>query len=211
LCGERKPRRACPALGRSICPVCCGTKREVEIACPPDCEYLTVARAHPAAVERRRQQSDVTVFLSTLQDLNEDQMGLLSSVLTAVRGFRPDGFARLIDADVAEAAGAVAATLETAARGLIYEHRPGSLAARQLAAVLGDLLKRAPGAGRTAFERSAATVLRRVERTAREARRQIAESDTAYLDLLGRMLKSAESADAAADDPASTPPSLIIP
>ena len=40
LCGERKAKRACPALNRHICAVCCGTKRLVEINCPADCVYL---------------------------------------------------------------------------------------------------------------------------------------------------------------------------
>jgi class 3 adenylate cyclase len=39
----------------------------------------------------------------------------------------------LNDDDVADAAGALAATFETAARGVIYEHAPESLVARRLA------------------------------------------------------------------------------
>ena len=45
LCQSRPPRRACPALGREICPVCCGTKRQVEIRCPESCVYLSQRRA----------------------------------------------------------------------------------------------------------------------------------------------------------------------
>ena len=48
LCHTRKPRRACPALNQTICAVCCGTKRLIEIQCPDDCVYLTSAREHPA-------------------------------------------------------------------------------------------------------------------------------------------------------------------
>ncbi|HYT73137.1 MAG TPA: hypothetical protein VEL79_00190, partial [Vicinamibacterales bacterium] len=55
LCSARAAKRACPALGREICPSCCATKRLVEIACPPDCGYLSAARAHPAAVVQRQQ------------------------------------------------------------------------------------------------------------------------------------------------------------
>src|SRR5262245_27935296 len=58
LCGERRARRACPALGKLICAVCCGTKRLVEIRCPSDCSYLASAREHPAAVVVRQQQHD---------------------------------------------------------------------------------------------------------------------------------------------------------
>lgn len=43
-CGQRKGKRSCPALGGLICPKCCGTKRVVEIHCPPDCRYLSHER-----------------------------------------------------------------------------------------------------------------------------------------------------------------------
>jgi hypothetical protein len=39
-CGQRKGKRACPALGRLLCPVCCGQRRGREIACPPSCRFL---------------------------------------------------------------------------------------------------------------------------------------------------------------------------
>jgi hypothetical protein len=38
-CGQRKGKRACPALGSLICPVCCGTHRGREIACPASCRF----------------------------------------------------------------------------------------------------------------------------------------------------------------------------
>ena len=40
-CSERKGKRSCPALEGMICSQCSGSKREVEIKCPPDCSYLT--------------------------------------------------------------------------------------------------------------------------------------------------------------------------
>lgn len=39
-CKQRKGKRACPALGGLICPLCCGEHRIVRIACPQDCDYL---------------------------------------------------------------------------------------------------------------------------------------------------------------------------
>ncbi len=44
-CQSRKGKRQCPALGNLICPVCCGTKRQKEIQCTPDCVYLGKAKA----------------------------------------------------------------------------------------------------------------------------------------------------------------------
>jgi hypothetical protein len=39
-CGQRKGKRSCPALGGLVCPVCCGTHRGREIACPAACRHL---------------------------------------------------------------------------------------------------------------------------------------------------------------------------
>ena len=39
-----------------------------------------------------------------------------------------DALQQLVDDDIAQAAGALASTLETAGRGIVYEHRPTSVA-----------------------------------------------------------------------------------
>jgi hypothetical protein len=39
-CDKRKGKRHCPALGQSICSLCCGQFREKEIHCPPSCSFL---------------------------------------------------------------------------------------------------------------------------------------------------------------------------
>jgi hypothetical protein len=39
-CNKRKGKRHCPALGQSICSLCCGQLREKEIYCPPSCSFL---------------------------------------------------------------------------------------------------------------------------------------------------------------------------
>ena len=64
---------------------------------------------------------------------------------------------------MAEAAAALAATFETAARGVIYEHRPASLPAERLATALKPVLAEAGKGSASAFERDAAVVLRRLE------------------------------------------------
>ena len=111
LCGTRKERRACPALHQTICAVCCGTKRLVEIQCPDDCVYLTSAREHPAAVVKRRQEHDVAILLPTIQSLTERQYQLFFLFQNLISRHVPHGFTRLVDDDVAEAASSVASTL----------------------------------------------------------------------------------------------------
>jgi uncharacterized protein (DUF2267 family) len=212
LCRERKSRRACPALGAEICTVCCGTKRMVEIRCPPDCPYLETARTHPAAVVRRQQEMDLRVFLPTVQDLPDEQAEMLWFVLSRVRAFQPDGFVRLTDDEIAEAADSLASTFETAARGLIFEHRPASLAAQRLSTVIKDGLAKLPEASRPGFDRNIAVVLRRVEKGAKEARKQAGGDVTAYLQIVHRLLKPGENAPDVEDIPhGETPSGLIIP
>jgi hypothetical protein len=189
LCGTRKSRRSCPALGKTICPVCCGTKRLTEIACPSDCVYLSSAREHPAAVVRRQQERDVAVLLPTIQGLTERQYQLFFVFQTAIARHKPEGFARLVDDDVADAAGAMAATLETAARGVIYDHGTQSLVARRLVMEMKALLAELREQGAKVYDSEVAIVLRAIEKGAREARKMADGGDVAYLTLITRLLQ----------------------
>src|SRR5215471_17860851 len=89
LCGTRKARRGCPALGKQICAVCCGTKRLVQIQCPSDCPWLASAREHPPAVIVRRQQRDLGVVAHFLRDLGERQSQLLFLMLSVIARYEP--------------------------------------------------------------------------------------------------------------------------
>lgn len=205
-CGQRKARRACPALGSNICTVCCGTKRLTEIVCPADCAYLASAREHPAAVVRRRQERDVALLLPTIRHLTERQYQLFFLLHTLIARHRPQGFTRLVDADAAEAAAAVAATLETAARGVIYEHAPQGPPARALAAEIKTMLARMREQGATIFDSETAIVLRAIEQGARGTIVPI-EGATGYLDLVARLLQAGGISDPA---PEAAPASALI-
>ena len=87
LCGVRKARRECPALGRMICAVCCGTKRLVEIPCPDSCPYLASAREHPAAVVQRRQERDLRFFLPLVPQLTALSARARASLLVMWCGY----------------------------------------------------------------------------------------------------------------------------
>ena len=206
LCGSRRARRACPAVGKQICAVCCGTKRLVEIQCPSDCVYLATAREHPPAAILRRQQRDVELLVRFMRDLNQRQSELFFLIDAFLLRYHPPELQPLIDDDVIEAAAALAATSETATRGVIYEHRPPSPPAERLAAALKPLLARAGQNGGTPFERDAAVVLRRIEEAAREARAIDRDNRRAFLDLLARVIPDSSEQEA---PPAS--PRLIVP
>lgn len=209
VCGHRKGRRDCPALRQTICPVCCGTKRLVEIKCPSDCGYLASAREHPAAVVRRQQERDVARLLPTIQHLTERQYQLFLLFQTLIARYKPVGFTRLLDNDVADATGALAATFETAARGVIYEHPTRSPLAQAIITEMKAMLAQMREQGAKVYDQEVSIVLRAIEQGARSTRAPD-EGEDAYLELMGRLLQvysEPEPASASAK-PAS---SLIIP
>ena len=212
VCGQRKGRRSCPALHQTICPVCCGTKRLVEIACPDTCPHLATAREHPAAVVKRQQQEDVAVLLPGIRHLTERQYQLFFLFHTAIARHKPEGFSRLIDDDVAQAAGAVAATLETSTRGVIYEHQAQSTTAQRLAAELTALLTEIRAQGAKVLDGEVAIVLRAIEEGAKDTRRASGakvDDETFYISLIGRLLRVRPAAPAS--EPAAPQSSLILP
>ena len=188
LCRTRKARRACPALGQHICPVCCATKRLVEIACPADCPYLDAAQRHPAAVVRKQQERDLAVVMSTLGQVSERQLQLFFLIHTVISRSRPTAAARLLDTDVAEAAGALAASFETAQRGVLYEHQAASVPAEELRRQLKTVLAEAGRDLGSRFEGEAAEVLRAIERGARHEGPDADSAADAYLALVARLL-----------------------
>ena len=170
--------------------MCCGTKRLVEIACPSDCVWLASARDHPAAITVRQQQRDLSLLLQFMRDFNRRQSQLYFLVTSFINEYQPEQLHALIDADVAEAADALAATYETAVRGVIYEHRAQSLTAERLALAMKPLLAEAGKGQGTAFERDAAVVLRSVSAAVREVTKQDPANQRTYLELLRRVMRS---------------------
>ena len=207
LCGTRKAKRACPALNQSICAVCCGTKRLTEIHCPPTCSYLSTARTHPAAVVQRRQEKDLRFMLPLLAELTDQQYQLLLFFQGLIVQHSTAAVPSLIDSDVAEAAAALASTLETAGKGIIYQHQAAFLPAQRLLTRLEtafrELTKQA-GSAAAALERDAGVALRRISKAANEARKALPEDDDpVYVKLLGRLMSGVPppaEADTGADE-----------
>jgi hypothetical protein len=197
--------------------VCCGTKRLTEIRCPSDCVYLASAREHPPAVVQRQQQRDYTLLVPTLQALSEPQTRLYFLTASVISRLQPDGLHRLLDEDVAAAAAALAATYETAQRGVIYEHRPDSPSAQRLAAELKVVYAEVGANGGTRFERDAAATLRAVEQGVRASAKAAPSSPTAFLDLLKRFVGDAAAWAEGAGETSSRenagarPSSIILP
>jgi hypothetical protein len=112
-----------------ICSICCGTEREVTVACPLDCEYLKVARKHdkPVAIDPQQiPNRDIRVTEQMLEQ-NEVLVGFLGTVLVRAELDTPGA----ADADMREALGALVRTYRTLQSGVYYESLPTNpLAAR---------------------------------------------------------------------------------
>jgi hypothetical protein len=207
-CETRKPRRSCPALGAKICPVCCGTKRVVEIACPADCVYLASSRTHPPAQLARRRERDLRFVAGFVGRLPERALHLLFVLQDGIARHAETTIPSMADGDVAEAAATLAATYETAARGIIFEHQARSVPAQRLARSLHELIEavKKRAGGTSSVDHDAALALRRIEQAARTAHQALgAASGGAYLELLQR-LPGAMSAEAGGVLPAGPEP-----
>jgi hypothetical protein len=148
-----------------------------------------------------------------MRDLNQRQSQLFLAITSFLVRYQPSELQRLIDDDVAEMAEAMAATFETASRGVIYEHSPASLPAQRLASAIRPRILEAGGAhGGTAFERDAAVVLRRLKEAARDVGALEPDNRSVFLDLLRRVIRT-DTPGGPAGEPAdgNDPPRLIVP
>jgi hypothetical protein len=135
ICQKRRPRRYCPGVRGDICPVCCGTEREVTVRCPSDCEYLMEARKHerterldPATIPHR----DITLSEEFLEE-KSDLIAELGSALAATA--EREG---AVDSDAREALESLIQTYRTLQSGLIYENRPQNPIAANLHRAMQD-------------------------------------------------------------------------
>jgi hypothetical protein len=181
----------------------------MEIHCPSDCPYLATAREHPPAVLVRQQQHDVELAVQMIRDFNERQSQIFFLVTAFIVKYQPPELHSLTDLDLAEAAAALAATFETATRGVIYEHHAASGAAARLAAALKTVLAEAGQHGGTPFQRDTAVVLRRLEEAARRGDDAGRDNPRALLDVLGRVVRQTVESSAPEED--VSPSRLIVP
>ncbi|HKT82053.1 MAG TPA: hypothetical protein VJP86_17610 [Vicinamibacterales bacterium] len=143
----------------------------------------------------RQQQRDVRLVLEAIQDLNERQTQLFLLTTAAIVNYRPPELQHLLDADVAAAADSMAATFETASRGVIYEHRPPSAASERLSQALRPLFERAGQNQGSAFERDAAIVLRRLALLTSEVQTRNPGDPRAFLTFVARVMKADQPGD----------------
>ena len=134
LCEKKRARRYCPGVGGDICPVCCGTEREVTVDCPSGCEFLQEARVREKPVpltEEEFPHKDIEVS----EDFLREHELVVTWVTTALA--RAMEHERAVDRDAQEALASLIQTYRTLQSGLIYETRPPN----PYAASIQDALK----------------------------------------------------------------------
>jgi hypothetical protein len=187
LCRRRRGKRVCPARGEPICSQCCGTKRRVEIDCPPGCAFLDGAHAGSwdgRSADRDRDAKRVFPFLEGLTEA-QGRLVLLSLVgVTAIRARRRD----LEDRLLLEAVQALRKTVETREKGILYEHPPTDARAQGLAHELAELFEARDEQGRAhaPADRDLQAALLRLERAVAATVGQ-GESPHAFLDTATRL------------------------
>jgi len=188
VCGKRKGKRACPARGEGICSQCCGTKRMVEIDCPPDCLYLTGAHApgwEGRASDRQRDQRRLGPYVAELPEKQVHLVLIALAGLGAIRARHGD----LDDVLVREAVVAVRKTAETRDRGVLYEHPPGDARAEALVQELAGIFEAQgeDGARHRPSDRDLAAALRALENALAGTIREN-EGPHAFLDTAARLV-----------------------
>jgi len=187
LCRQRRGKRACPAKGEAICSQCCGTKRRVEIDCPPDCVFLDGAHAgawEGRTADRDRDARRVGPFLEGLSEA-QGRLVLLSLVgVTAIRARRREIDDRLL----LEAVRALRKTVETREKGILYEHQADDARAQGLAHELAELFEAEDDEGRAhaPADRDLLPALARLEQAV-DATLGEGESPHAFLDTAARL------------------------
>jgi hypothetical protein len=139
ICEKRKPERFCPAKGKKICAVCCGTEREVTIDCPSDCSYLVAAHRYENEHQRSLPADTPLLDEKIPQDTVYAHQQLMSALAFSIAKFcavQPSA----TDPDVLGALQALAQTHKTLGSGIIYEKPPDTPLPRELYATLMVLL-----------------------------------------------------------------------
>ena len=123
ICQKRKPGRFCPAKAETICPVCCGTEREVTLDCPLDCAYLLAAHRYEEQHPRQLPADTPLLDVRLAQDLVRIHPQLMSAIAFTIAKFCAVQPAAT-DPDVLAALQSLAESYKTLAAGIVFEQSP---------------------------------------------------------------------------------------
>lgn len=160
ICEKRRPERYCPAKGETICPICCGTEREVTLDCPADCSYLIAAHRYEAAHQKPLAQTQVPFpaveFPSRVIYEHEPVMSRFGYAILKFAAERRE----LTDQHILTAVSALAETYRTLSSGIYYEKPPAESFANALYLALANSAQEAK---KQESERPGFTALKDVE------------------------------------------------
>jgi len=130
-------------VGGDICPLCCGTEREVTLNCPLECEYLKEAHRREKPIPVPESQLANAAIPVSEDFIRSHEEFLLFCIYSLVQSaLRTAG---AVDSDVVDALEALIQTHRTLESGLYYETRAQNTIAagiqRLFEASLGDYQK----------------------------------------------------------------------
>jgi hypothetical protein len=134
ICEKRRPRRYCPGVRGEICPVCCGTEREVTVRCPSDCEYLIEARKHERSATPLNRETLPHQDIPLSEEFLGEHADLIASLCIALR--REAARSDAVDSDAREAIESLIQTYRTLQSGLLYAKLPANPLAANLHRVM---------------------------------------------------------------------------
>ncbi len=123
VCDKVKGKRFCPAKNGDICPSCCGQKRVVEIACPPDCQYLKSGHGYQAAKKfmAEWQATDDPRKGARLYATAQKHWQIIGEIEQVIIRYA-QGLRSFSDERIRDAVSLVRDTYSTEQKGIIYEH-----------------------------------------------------------------------------------------
>jgi len=140
MCGKRKAKRPCPAGDGSICALCCGEKRVLELDCPEDCGYLKAGREYESAEFRKRMQNQDPLQQEKSRRIlteNQDVVAHLEYTIAQQRLLSGG----LSDSDVFTAVGILLDAYRTEDKGILYEKNSDDLRVDSLRRELREVLE----------------------------------------------------------------------
>lgn len=141
ICERRAPKRFCPAKGENICAICCGTNREVTIACTPACPHLVAA--HRYEIEHRKPLDPKDVPFPDLElsvEILRRNQELLSALgLSILKFVRENTTAN--DPEILAALTVLAETYRTLESGIYFAREPDAPLPRALCRQLSEFLQ----------------------------------------------------------------------
>lgn len=139
ICQKRKPGRFCPAKAEKICPVCCGTEREVSIDCPSDCAYLVSAHRYEDQHQRTLPPDTPLLDARLTEDIVQTHQQLLSAMAFTIAKYCAE-HREATDPDILAAIESLANAYKTLASGIIYEQLPALPVQKELYSTLAEFL-----------------------------------------------------------------------